>query len=453
MKARQNGTFKRKMSGPERVLMMLPLHVVMVANIQGRVDAKQFVAVLETLRERHTLLAVRIVIDEQDTAWYVQNDVPEFHIHTIARTTDNQWMHSVVEEMKTSFPIETGPLVRFSLVQSPETSDLIICAHHAICDGMSLTYLIRDILQQLAELERIVERLPEPPAITRETVPSPPPSNIISKGIIGLFNKIWERKKIRFDTSDMEKLHRVFWKQHQGASVLAWKCSGAETETLVSHCREEHVTVNTAIWTAFLAAQHDVQRDTAPYRASAGLAVSTRDKLNRPVGEAFGFYAASLSTTLPYDPQQNFWDNARIVHEKIQASLAKTNLFRSLSADYLAPTLLDSLYFSKYGLVKNRLSDTLLQQMRWQQASYGYAITNVGRMNIPTSYGDYQINSVYGPIVYSDVNEKTMGVMTVGNTMTFLMSYNQAIVASHIAEALRDSAMDYLAHAIERKQR
>lgn len=394
---------------------------------------------------------MRIVRDAHDTAWYVTGDVPAFPVHTEAQTTDDQWQQRAVAEMQTPFSIETGPLVRFALLHAPERSDIIVCGHHAICDGTSLTYLIRDMLQQLAEPERAVERLPEPPVITRETVPLPPPSPLIARAFIGLYNTLWARRKIRFTTKDLEQLHRVFWEQHQGVRLLAWICPEAETQALVARCRAEQVTVNTAIWTAFLAAQHEVQGDTAPYRARAGLAVSTRDKLNVPVGEAFGFYAASLSATLstePTDPQQDFWDVARVIHEQIQTRLAKTNLFRSLSADGLAPSLLDSLYFSKYGLRHSRLSDTLVRQMNWQDTHYGYAITNVGRMNIPTRSGPYQLDAVYGPIIYSDVNEKTLGVMTVGNAMTFLMSYNDALVTSRTAEAIRDAAMGYLARAV-----
>jgi NRPS condensation-like uncharacterized protein len=455
MTAYCNGTFKRKMSGAERVLLMLPLNVVMVARIQGTVDVQKLAAALDRLRQRHALLAVRVVRDEHDTAWYVTGDVPAFPIHTEARTTDDPWQQRAIAEMQTPFPIETGPLVRFALLQAPEQSDLIICAHHAICDGISLTYLIRDILQQMADSACAVERLPEPPAITRATVPAPPPSPLIARAFIGLYNVLWNRKKVTFDTHDLERLHRVFWEQNEGARLLAWTCPEAETQALVARCRAERVTVNTAIWTAFLAAQHDVQGDTAPYRARAGLPVSTRDKLNVPVGEAFGFYAASLSATLhaaPTGPQPDFWDAARIVHEQIQTSLEKTNLFRSLSADGLAPSLLDSLYFSKYGLRKSRLSDTLVQQMNWQDTHYGYSITNVGRRNIPTSYGPYQLDAVYGPIIYSDVNEKTLGVITVGNAMTFLMSYNAAHVAPHTAEAIRDAAMGYLSRAVASEQ-
>jgi NRPS condensation-like uncharacterized protein len=443
-----NSEFKRRVGGPERVLLMMPLNVVMVAKIKGAVDVARLAAVLDSLRTRHALLAVRVVIDANDIAWYVSAGVPEFTINTIPRQAEDQWLQIAIEECKTSFPFETGPLVRFSLLHSPERSDLVVCAHHAICDGISLTYLIRDILQQLAEPDREVEILPEPAAITRDTVPSPPPSNFIARGIIGLFNKLWTRQNIRFDSSDLKRLHQVFWEKNRDAGLLAWESSVAETKALVSRCRAENVTVNTALWTAFLAAQYEVQADAEPYRASAGLAVSTRDKLTVPVGEAFGFYASSLTAHLEYDPQRTFWDSARIFHEKIGDSLAKTNIFRSLSAELLAPTLLDSLYFSKYGLIKSRLSDKLVQQMNWQGISYGYAITNVGRMNIPTTYGQYQLESVYGPFVYSDVNEKTMGVITVGNKVTFLMSYNETIVTPHTAEAIRKTAMDYLSNAV-----
>jgi NRPS condensation-like uncharacterized protein len=443
-----NSEFKRRMGGAERVLLMMPLNVVMVAKIKGFVDVDQVAAVLDKLRKRHALLAVRVAIDKNDVAWYVSEGVPEFTINTIPRQAEDQWLQTAVEECKTSFPVETGPLVRFSLLHSPERSDLVVCAHHAISDGMSLTYLIRDILQQLAEPEREVEILPEPAAITRDTVPSPPPSNFIARGVIGLFNKLWTRQNIRFDSNDLKRLHQVFWEKNQKASVLAWESSVAETKALVSRCREENVTVNTALWTAFLAAQYDVQGNTDPYRSSAGLAVSTRDKLNVPVGEAFGFYASSLTARLTYDPRQTFWDSARILHEEIRNSLAKTNIFRSLSAEFLAPSLLDSLYFSKYGLMKSRLSDKLVQQMNWQGISYGYAITNVGRMNIPTNYGQYQLDSVYGPFIYSDVNEKTMGVITVGDKVTFLMSYNKAIVAPRTAEEIRDTAMNHLSNAV-----
>ena len=111
-----NSDLKRRMTAPERVLLMIPLNVVMAAKIKGTVEVEQLAAVLDSLRKRHALLAVRVVIDENDIAWYVTEGVPEFTINTIPLQTEDQWQQTAVDECKTSFPIETGPLVRFSLL-------------------------------------------------------------------------------------------------------------------------------------------------------------------------------------------------------------------------------------------------------------------------------------------------------------------------------------------------
>ncbi len=61
-------------------------------------------------------------------------------------------------------------------------------------------------------------------------------------------------------------------------------------------------------------------------------------------------------------------------------------------------------------------------------------------MRIPTDYGAYRLEAVYGPFVYPEVNEKTIGVMTVGDQMRFLMSYNETIVTPQTAQQIRDTA-------------
>ena len=49
--------FKRRMTGAERTILMIPLNVVMVAKIKGAVDVEQLRAVFDRLRKRHALLA------------------------------------------------------------------------------------------------------------------------------------------------------------------------------------------------------------------------------------------------------------------------------------------------------------------------------------------------------------------------------------------------------------
>ena len=165
------------------------------------------------------------------------------------------------------------------------------------------------------------------------------------------------------------------------------------------------------------------------------------------MGDAFGFYASSLKENLPYAPEKSFWDNARQVHLKIANGLSRTNIFRMLFAEMIHPTLLDSLYFSKYGLLLNEtMPKKLLRIMGWHKITYGYAITNVGRFDIPSTYGTLQLETVYGPFFYSDVEEKIVGAITVGGRLSCALICNESIVGD--CTRIRDAAMAYLEGAL-----
>jgi len=272
--------------------------------------------------------------------------------------------------------------------------------------------------------------------------------NLVARLFLSIFNWIWAKKRIKFDTNDLKRLHKLYWEKNAGIKLLAWDLSEAETELLISRCKKEDVTVNSALWTAFLAAQHEVQDDEKLFRSQSGFAISNRDKLKVPVGEAFGFYASSLSTPLEYNFKVPFWDAARSIHKQIGASLEKTDIFRMLVAESIHPTLLDSLYFSKYGLLKNSISNKMLKQMKWDSLSNGYAITNVGKADIPRDYKTLILEALYGPIVYSDVNEKTVGVITLGSKLTFVMSFNESIVGKEKAAKIKEATLNYISNAV-----
>jgi NRPS condensation-like uncharacterized protein len=445
-------TFKPDIERPmnaERATLMLPLHVVMAARIRGNIDVEEMRSEVEKLRSKHALLAVRINIDENDIAWYTTKDVPPLAVRTIDRESDSDWLDVALEEYKTSFPMETGPLVRFTLLQSVEVSELIVCGHHAICDGISLTYLIRDILSRLAEPSDCVESLPFPPAVDFETVPNPPRKNLIANAVISLINRAWRKKNIRFDFELMEKLHYCYWQENSDIRQFTWQLSEAETAKLVKCCKEKGITVNSLLWAAFLIAQDKVQGSSEAFRNRAGLAISTRDKLKVPVGESFGFYASSHRVVLSKYQDKNFWDAVRTIHEQLRRSIDSADPFKMLSSTWLCPTLIDSLYFSKYGFSPNRISNKLLKKMMWDKVNYGCVITNVGRVDIPTSYGDLQLEAIYGPLVYSDVNEKTVGVITTGNRATFWMSYNESVIDSGTATQFRVVVQKLLRDAVK----
>ena len=437
--------FRRKIVG-ERIMLMLPFNVVFMGRVQGSVKPSEVTAALDRLRLRHPLLAVRAQIEDDGTGVFLGQGVPPIQVYVEPRRSEDQWLAHVEKELRTSFPVETGPLVRCTLIHSERVCEILLCGHHAICDGMSLGYLLRDLLECLSEPKREFADPVVPPPIDLSTVSMPPSANAIQQFIMGLINKTWAARGIRFSESDRCRMHEEFWRRNTGMQLLAWSMKADDTAGLVERSRTEKVTVNSALWTAFLAAQYDIQVDRLRYRQRSALAVNTREKLRVPVGESFGFYASSLTVKLPYSPKKYFWDNARRVHSIIAKELAKTNLFRMLSSEQIHPTLLDSLYFRKYGLLDGVIPNLFLRKMGWRQISYGYALTNVGRFDIPTSYGPLELEAVYGPLFFSDVEEKMVGVITVGGRLSFLHASSEPVVGD--ATRLQEAAMRHLETAV-----
>jgi len=445
MTGSDNADFQRKIIG-ERIMLMLPFNVVFVGRVRGTVNPSEVTTALEYLRSRHPLLAVRAQIEDDGTGTFLGGSIPPMSVCVKPRENEHRWLHRAKEEFRTSFPIETGPLVRCTLLHSDNVCDIILCGHHAICDGMSLGYLLRDLLACLAGSNRETVGPVVPPPIDSSTVATPPSSNAIQRLVMGLINKKWAARNVRFSESDMQRMHAEFWQRNTGMQLLAWSMDTDDTANLVEQSRAEKVTVNSALWTAFLAAQYDVQPDRKRYRRRSALAVNTREKIRIPAGESFGFYASSLTVRLPYSPRISFWDNARNVHSRIMKELSKTDLFRMLSSAQIHPTLLDSLYFRKYGLLDGAIPATLLRKMGWHQVTYGYALTNVGRFDIPTTYGPLELEAVYGPLFYSDIEEKMVGVITVGGRLSFFHASRESIVGD--ATRLQEAAMWHLDTAI-----
>jgi hypothetical protein len=55
---------------------------------------------------------------------------------------------------------------------------------------------------------------------------------------------------------------------------------------------------------------------------------------------------------------------------------------------------------------------------------------------------------VYGPFFYSDVNEKVVGVTTVGNQLSFLMAFDGDKIGNSNGKAIENRALESIAEAV-----
>jgi len=458
--------YERKVTGGERFFSHSPFSTVtMVARIKGDVTEKMLQNAVEKIKQRHNLLRVRIKEDNDHTPWFTSEGVQEIPIEIMPRKSEDDWIKIHAAASKLPYDFETRPAIRFILVQSPEVCELIILCHHIICDGMSLAYLARDLMVYLGDPVREVEVLPDPEPITLENMPSEVAPSRLVKFFINRIKKQWAEEIVFFNQEDYEVLTKTYWDNYQH-KLFSIELSEEDTSYLVARCRQENITVNSAITAAFSGAQSFVAGEKS-HHAKTGIAASLRDRLPYPSGEAMGYYAAGFDLKLIYDHGKSFWDNARIYHKKITPNFTNKKMFGMLPS-YLQmdSNIYEALTFKKIGRLVTKDSpryeklskfgnreDTVVRLLKRAQMEtlesklLGLAVTNLGRLDFPKYYGELELDRLIMqpggafPLVHVDI---VVGAVTCSDKLSLVVEYAEQAVDTPTMEKIKDKAMEYL---------
>jgi NRPS condensation-like uncharacterized protein len=419
------------------------------------------------VQQRHALLRVRIKDDKDHDQWFTSEGVQKIPIEILPRTSENDWIKIHAEASKIPYEFETRPAIRFILVQSPDVSELIILCHHIICDGMSLAYLARDLMVYLGDPAREVEVLPAPAPIALDNLPGDVSQSGLRKFFINRMNRQWAEEGIYFDNEDYRVLTKTYWDNYSH-KIFSIELSEEETSALVARCREESVTVTSALTTAFGEAQSYVEGEK-PYHARTVIATSLRDRLPNPPGEGMGFYAAGIELKLKYNDKKSFWENARKSHKKIRPNFTNKKVFgQFLDWLYLEPTYFEAMNFKKLGgLVPpdstryeklsafSKKEDVVLRFLKRDKMEspemmfMGPAITNLGRLDFPKTYGTLELDRLImqpgGAFPLSHVN-LVLGAVTCSGKLSLVVEYAEEAVDTQTMEKIKDKAMEFLLH-------
>ncbi|MEA2000307.1 MAG: condensation domain-containing protein, partial [Actinomycetota bacterium] len=341
--------YRRRVTAMERLFTRSPFSLVtMVARIKGEVTQEALTVAVEKVQQRHTNLRVRLEDDDRHNPWFTTEGAAAIPIKVVPRESADQWIRVAREMGKIPFEFEKRPAIRFVLVQSEEVSELVVMCHHILGDGLSLAYLVRDLLEHLGDPSREVTVLPDPAPVSPETMPCDLSLNSVVRYVIRRINRKWEADPVYFDQHDYELLTEAYWQTYDHQMEMV-ELSETETVGLVERCRRERVTVNTALAAAFAGAQSIVLGEKR-YEPELAVAADLRGRLRQPVGEVMGFYAGVATHRYEHNPKVGFWDNARKLHAKLQEGLTDKSLFKEpLTWSYLSPSILDAINFKKLG--------------------------------------------------------------------------------------------------------
>jgi hypothetical protein len=304
------------------------LNVVLHAEIHGPMRPEHLRQGLDAVQRRHPQTRVRIQPGQDQHLWFRSGAGP-IPLRVVDIPSDG-WQAAFQAEINTRFAAGAGPLLRVvCLRHAADRSTLFVTFHHAMGDGLSGAYLVRDLVQATAMAYQgqatVLAPLPPRPYLEKLF-----PAR--TRGIAG-----WLRY--------VELLGRAVaatWR-HNGPQMLAadatlplkdrrwhsvaFRLEVEFTRRLMAKARSERTTVSGALAAALaLTVAHELGGDK-PAILNMGFPVNLRDSLVPQVEQECGAFATGITCLAAVGQHDAFWDLARSVNKSIKQSLRRDAQF------------------------------------------------------------------------------------------------------------------------------
>ena len=402
--------YERKLNEIEYINWLIgqPFNISMAITIRGNLQKELLQKSLEKVQRKHPILQAQLYVNEKGEPCFIWSEISQIPLEIISRTENDLYKKIVAKEFIT--PFETGincsyPLIRVKLLNAETVSDLIITMQHVIGDGMSMAYLMRDIIDFMVSPEKEVEPLEVirntenilPLSYQKKIPKSPRTFKIIlwfAKKFVMLGRikrKIGkkQRKQKRSDLNNIEK-NQFF--------TRSWILNEDQSQSFIRKCKENGVTVHSAICTLFL-----------PDFPAINNAVNLRKKLEYDIGESVGLYSGVLAIKKKYKEKYSFWKNSQIFHKTLVKGLKKSDkLFRG------------------FKLVNRTVPSELFNElMSLYPGPASTWITNLGSLDILNVFfasKGYYLENLYGGVAATS-NTLIVAVFTIERKIHFHIQY------------------------------
>lgn len=388
---------------------VLPIHFALSAKISGSFSLDQLRKSLAQVQMQHPLLRVGIAVAETGYPKFVEQIAP-IPLRLVVQEDDRSWQREVEVELSRSFSWRTAPLFRVVLLQSERVSELIVTCHHAIADGMSAAYLIRDIVQGLESEGSGLRTLSEAHPI-EQLIP------------------IHERATLPQETF-LPREYSATVSRRPRPHVRTALLSAELTQQLCDRARQENTSVHGAISAAFLLAMARQRGSSLKCQSP----IDVRSQLTPSAGETIGLYITCGLTQHDLKEDSSLWETARSVKSQLSESMIPTQLFEVIRQNQMLTASLPE-------------AQTVCQAM--QEQDYDLVVTNLGRLPFGQQFGSLRIEALYGPVVLTGMeNEQIVGVATLGDQLSLTVSNSSTTTSEMEASASLTDALDLLREAV-----
>ena len=416
----QSNGYVRDLGSYERLMYLSavdhPRHFCVVGEIAGELTAGNFRTAFDELQRRHTLLNVAIHgYDMWDgrsgAAFYLVDRRIDIEFKPLWQ--DYDWVREVERELATSLDGAAGPLMRAVVLQQHQKAQVILTFHHAIADGLSAAFIIRDLMVALNGSALSV--LPEKPLY--ETLAA---RLLIPGGRLEEAERDNERAPRR-DLTSRTKRHV----KGDMTTVTTLSFSEIWTEHIQVSAKANGTTVHGALCAAVALS---VLEENATGACTIMSPINIRQMLGIQAGECGIYLSAGTVSYLKHDASE-YWAMARqVVEECNHAKSAErvSDLINMIDASVPVGTSPGAANCFRSALPHNAV------------------VSNLGRLPIPETIGHLRLNTVWGPLQRTHgANGRFISAATVGNRLRIVQTSSPDVpsildaICEHIQEAVK----------------
>ena len=359
----------------ERIYLCAPNSCVATSiTITGNLEIDNISNAIREAVKHHQILNAKISVEDSGKAYYITENVRHFSI----TVSDTSWEKIVEEQVKIRLEIENGELIRFFIIPQTDSVQLVIINHHLAGDGLSVAFLIEDIMNILSGKEIAYKdiQLMDPLKYTDVSSLSPM-IRFLMKGL----NKRWGKSGTIFQQDDYIRLFNKYWNE-RNIKIYSQTINKDTIEKLFQISKQNNISINSILLTAFYKVFQS--------KTDIGISINLREKENKGMGN----YATGISIPYCYDNNLSFDDNAVKVHKVVYDKINKKDKYFLMQfMNGLSQTLIDATYFSVFDSYKNKSAQMTANMFGYCNNPQGISITNLTNVPIATNYGPYQLSN------------------------------------------------------------
>jgi hypothetical protein len=314
---------ERKLSPSEKLWWVIDQecrsNFVMHSHVTGSITEDVLRPSLDAIQARHPLLRVSIKRDGWNSLSFRTSGVPSLPLRIVEGPTD-AWVEEAEKELHEGFSVQEGPLARCTLVRhAQEDNTLLLAFHHAIGDGISGSFLMRDLFQAAA-LVCSGQKCELPPLEPKREM-----NAYFPDWALGLSGR-WRSMKfggrmlgavLRYGKPAIPKFDIKAPPKERRARIVTHRLNPDFIDRLHRRAHKEGTTLHGAMLAAqILAIAHD-REDSKERPYFIGSPVNLRKRLNPPVGEDIGFFVTVGASINLAKPDTEFWPLAKAVRASL----------------------------------------------------------------------------------------------------------------------------------------